>query len=536
MYQIGDIIDRRYKVIEIIPGGMGIVYACIEEGTNIPVALKTLRDEDLNDSSAKKSFKREALKWINLDKHPYIVKATYYDEYQYTPYIVMELIPKDEERRNLLSHFLYVGVPYVQILEWGIQFCTGMFYAYSKGIEAHTDIKPDNIMITLEGNIKITDFGLAKSNKKVKEKNPNANFLYSDDGCGGTLQWAAPEQFDCIYNEKSDIYSFGIVLYQLISGGKTLEESLPFYADIEDVIGWKNLHKSASIKPLTHDLFPIVEKCLEKDPEQRYESFDKLKVSLEEKYQKLTGRLPPNPPKIEELNAMDLSNKGSSLFSLGLNVEAKVVLKDAIKKNKNKNFCSPHHNLALIYESEGKLDKAKEEYYKVLKYAPKHETKLIPVYARSNNNLGNILLEERECDKAIKHFKNAIRSSKNHYRAHYNLANAYYTCKKPLIFAFKKYLDAININPNYVEAYANLGVVAYDLKWFECSEKAYKKAIRIKKDYPEVYFNLGNLYWTKNKPRRAIDAYLNFIRYAGPNLTYQVKKAEKIISSIANPV
>ena len=530
---MGAVIDGRYKVRDIIRGGMGVVYVCVEDGTNIPVALKTFRDEDLDDSSAINSFKREALKWITLDTHPYIVKANYYDEYQYRPHIVMELIPKDEEGRNVLSDFVYDGVPYKQILEWGIQFCIGMSYAYSKGIEAHADIKPDNIMITLEGNIKITDFGIAKSIKKKSNNNLDTNFLYSCDGCGGTLQWAAPEQFDGFCNEKSDIYGFGIVLYQLISGGKTLEESLPFYSDSDDVVEWANLHKYASIKPLSHDLFPIIKKCLEKNPEQRYKSFNELKDSLEEKYQKLTGTPISFPPKIKSLGTVELSNKGIALFRLGLKEEAKSVIKNAINKNQGNYFA--HHVLGRIYESEGKLNKAKKKYFEALKYAPKHTFNNIPLFAHSNNNLGNIFLKEGNCDEAIKYFKTAIRSSKNYYRAHYNLGVAYSTCKKPLTFAFKKYLDAININPDYAEAYANLGVVAFDLNWFECSESAYKKAIRIKKDYAEAYFNLGNLYWVQNRPRHAIRAYLNFIRYAGPNLTDKVEEAENIIFNIANP-
>jgi tetratricopeptide (TPR) repeat protein len=299
---------------------------------------------------------------------------------------------------------------------------------------------------------------------------------------------------------------------------------LPFYSNNPNE--WEHLHKNEPINPLPHDLFPIVKKCLEKTPDQRYENFDELKDSLIEQYQKITKKSVPSPPMEGELEIWELNNKGISLFRLGLNEEAKLVLKDSIKKSRNNPVA--YNNLGLIYESREELDKAKIGYVESLRFAPD--------YPHANNNLGNILLNEGNCDDAIKHFKKAIRSDNSYYTAYFNLANTYYRCGKPLIFAIKKYFDALNINPNYAEAYGNLGVVAFDLKWFGCSEKAYNNAIKIKPDYEECYYNLGNLYRKNNQRTLAIEAYRKFIHYAGPNLAKEVENAKTIISKLSNPI
>lgn len=525
MYKIGDVIEGRYKVHEIHGGpdksGMGIVYACIEENTNIPTALKTFQDKYLGNSSIIKSFKREAYKWMSLDKHPYIVKATYYDEYEYRPYIIMEYIPQDEEGRNVLTDFIYGQIADDQILKWAVQFCIGMSYAYLNGIKAHADIKPDNIMITPERNIKITDFGIAKSWKEAYKSNPNLSFLYSSNyGCGGTRPWMAPEQFDGICNEKSDIYSFGVVLYQLINDGNCIKDSLPFYTDNQDE--WENLHKNVSISPLSHELFPIVRKCLEKNPESRYNSFDEMKKILIEKYETITNKDFPPIPTETELETWELSNKGISLIRLGLLDEAMEVLEEALIRN-NKNPLV-HNNLGLVYDYKGQYDEAKIRYLEALKISPD--------YPHANSNLGNILLIEGKCPEAIKHFKIAIRNDSNYYGAHFNLGNTYLNCKKPLLFVIKKYLDAININHNYAEAYGMLGVAFRRMGWLKEAEWAYKRAIELKPDHIEPYFNLGYVYELKGENALAIDFYTEFIDITEDIFPEKVQDAKNRISKL----
>lgn len=387
-----------------------------------------------------------------------------------------------------------------------------MIYANSKGIKAHVD----NIMITPEVNVKITDFGLAKSLGDYNDKlTGEISFLYSSKkGCGGTILYKAPEQFDGTCNQKSDIYSFGLVLYRLVTSGKW-----PFYSD--NIDEWEELHKTAIPKPVKHELFPIIDKCLKKDPDRRYDNFSELIEDLKELYKKITGKQAQLMPKAEQLEAWELNNKGISLYRLGLIDEAKTILKKSIDVNPVNPLA--HNNLGLIYESKGQLDKAKDKYINSLKYAPD--------YAHANNNLGNMLLNEGKHEEAIKFFKKAIRIDSNYYTAYFNLANTYYKYGK-LIYAIKRYLDAININPNYAEAYANLGIALFDKKLFECSEWAYKKAINIKPNHCLTYFNLGNLYSLKKENKVAITYYKNFIDCAGPELSEHVKNAKKIILTL----
>ncbi|MCJ7434991.1 MAG: protein kinase, partial [Anaerolineales bacterium] len=167
----GDLIANRYEIFKILGGegksGMGIVYICYDHEHKNLFALKTFQDNYLISKGAQEQFKKEALVWTHLEKYPYIVKAHWVDKLSGRLFIVLEYVAPDESGRNALTHYLE-KLSFVQTLKFAIQFCYGMEYAYSKGIDVHRDIKPDNIMITLNQMVKITDFGLAKSLSEIE--------------------------------------------------------------------------------------------------------------------------------------------------------------------------------------------------------------------------------------------------------------------------------------------------------------------------------------------------------------------------------
>src|SRR3989304_6632547 len=237
-YKKGDFIGEKYEVYDVLGmGGFGVVYLVYYHESVF--ALKTFREEYLWDREAQERFKKEAKIWIDLERHPYLVRAYFFAELSGRLFIGLEHIAPGEDGFNSLEGYLRYKPPDLALsLRWGVQFCHGMEYAYSKGIRAHRDIKPANIMIAYDKTLKITDFGIAGaigqakiSGVRLDIRNNTVGFsCQTVEGRGfGTPTHMPPEQFTnaASCDERSDIYSFGIVLYQMAAGG-----ALPFLPNL----------------------------------------------------------------------------------------------------------------------------------------------------------------------------------------------------------------------------------------------------------------------------------------------------------------
>lgn len=344
-------IGQKYEILSKLgEGGFGIVYLVYSRETDNFYALKTFRDEYIADLKARDRFRKEAQTWVDLGLHQHLVRAEFVDEVGDRYYIAMEYVVPNERGMNSLASYLQHQPPDVtQTLRWSIQICYGMEYAYSKGIRCHRDIKPANIMVNRDGVVKITDFGLAgtlakvadSSSARVNIRDGKVGFSFQTlDGLGfGTPTHMPPEQFNDAANcdEKSDVYAFGVVLFQMASRG-----SLPFFAPVpradsrtENMRFWKAmyaLHKNSLIPQLDSPVFPILQRCLEKEPVKRYPSFRELRLDLSSLLRSRTGEV-VRPPEHEELEGWQLSNKGSSLDNLGRYEEAIICYDNALRIN-----------------------------------------------------------------------------------------------------------------------------------------------------------------------------------------------------------
>jgi serine/threonine protein kinase len=255
-----------------------------------------------------------------------------------------------------------------------------MEYAVSKGITPHRDVKPDNIMITKEGNVKIADFGLVglwdKTDKPeeidalLQKSHAGLTFLTTHNNrvVAGSPPWMAPEQFYGVSEMRSDIYSFGVVLFQLVNDGE-----LPFRPAKGDT--WAKAHK---MYPLPHvpdagrPFAGILLRCLEKRRDKRFEDFAEMRGELEHIFKKeitkKTGQKPPAAPSVRELKEGDLINKGMSLANLGLIEEGIKQYKEGLKINPRNP--AAHYNLGNALTQRGRLREAAAEYRKAISIDP----------------------------------------------------------------------------------------------------------------------------------------------------------------------
>ena len=298
VYRKGDRIADEYEVRGILgTGGCGIVYLVYHSATRSSYAFKTFRDDILGQAKVRSQFRREAGVWVALDYHPHIVHADRVIEFEDRLFIALEYVPPDSDGLNSLDGFLAQCPPDLrQSLLWAIQFCQGMMHAYEKGIRSHRDIKPSNIMIASGKMLKISDFGLAGAliGANVSATTPASfiqrnNIFLSVQRSMGTPTHMPPEQFVDVRmcDERSDIYSFGVVLYEMCSGGQ-----LPFIptrprtdSPEERVRFWtecRTMHSHAAV-PLTNcPLDPLIARCLAKDPKRRYQKFEHLEEELQQ--------------------------------------------------------------------------------------------------------------------------------------------------------------------------------------------------------------------------------------------------------------
>ena len=266
MIKPGMYINDRYEIIEKVgSGGMADVYKARCHRLNRFVAIKVLKAEYSSDSSFVLKFRAEAQSAAGLS-HPNIVNVYDVGDDDGLHYIVMELVEGITlksfiERKGRLEIKEAVGI--------AIQIAQGLEAAHDNHI-IHRDIKPQNIIISREGKVKVTDFGIAKA---ATSNTINSNAM-------GSVHYISPEQARGGYSdEKSDIYSLGVTLYEMLSG------TVPFAG--ENTVSVALLHIQGEATPLRqlnpqvpYSLEQIVAKCMEKKPERRYMSASDLIADL----------------------------------------------------------------------------------------------------------------------------------------------------------------------------------------------------------------------------------------------------------------
>lgn len=284
----GALLNDRYQLEEVLgSGGMANVYRARDVVLDRPVAIKVLRKEYSSNENFQKQFWLEARSAANLS-HPNIVTVHDFGSADDLLYIVMEHVPGKDLKQLVRERGRF---PFEQAIPLLIQACAGVGYAHRAGL-VHCDIKPHNMLVSKDMRLKVTDFGIARALATIKPGERN-------DVVWGSPLYFAPEQAAGESpTPASDVYSLGVVLYEILSG------TTPFTAASADELA--RLHISARPLPLSEyvpDVPPaleeIVMKVLSKEPAMRYRTADQLGRVL----QKFGTEPAPVKPKKEPISA-----------------------------------------------------------------------------------------------------------------------------------------------------------------------------------------------------------------------------------------
>ncbi len=259
-------------------GGMGEVYRARDSQLDRVVAIKVLPELLSSDPDRLRRFEQEARAAAALN-HPNILAVYQMGAYEGVPYLVSELLEGETLRETLRRGPL----PLRRAIDYGVQIARGLGAAHEKGI-VHRDLKPENLFITKDGRVKILDFGLAKlaqPKETATDLAPTVGLETQPGVVLGTMGYMSPEQVrGHAADNRSDIFAFGAVLYEMVMGKRTFEK--PTSADTMSAILNEEPPSISQLGPNTPvGLQRVVQRCLEKKPEQRFQSASDLAFALE---------------------------------------------------------------------------------------------------------------------------------------------------------------------------------------------------------------------------------------------------------------
>lgn len=467
-YKVGDEISairtgNSFLVEGIHEGGaMGIVYRARRRKDKKLYALKAIRFEKAKDEKKREGltnlFRWESQVWIILGKHRNIVQAHWFDYSQhYQPLLIMEYVEGGDRDGITLRDYLkkHEKSDLPKTLEFIIEALTGLIYAgdiVKKELRMpfiHRDLKPENLFITESGLIKVSDFGLVKAYGILQ-------------GRGGTPNYMPPEQWEQKeIAEKTDIYALGCIIHEMLASrvlfwGRNLAEL-------------EKKHYKEKPKPLEGQpeaVNRIIQKCLEKEPDKRYDSFKEVREKLQDVYKDLSGDYLVVKDTPEPFTDEDLNSRGSGFDQLGFHEKAKECYDKAIERN--------------------------------------------PQDARYFINRGNAYFYLSRYDEAISDYKEAIRLNPNMPEVYINSGNLYAKMRQ-YEYAIVNYDKATALNGSIPEVYICRGNALSMLNRYEDAVEDYKKAIGLNPEYAEAYANLGNAYLCMGKHEDAESCYLKAI-------------------------
>jgi WD40 repeat protein len=354
-YRTGDLIENRYKVEEVMSGAMGYVYIGRDARQQITFAIKQPKESMLADRDLFSRVLQEADSWTGLGMHPNIAYCYFVKQIEDVPHIFIEYVDGGSLEEWISDRRC---ADYKVGLDMAIQFCHGLERAHERGM-IHRDIKPRNILVTNEGLVKVTDFGIA-GGIKVGGKVGAISGDQQGTRMGammGTQAYMSPEQFrdprqksaeapEGVWYE-SDVYSFGVCLWEMSCGRRPREISIGVTGD--------TLDPQSLRRDIPAGLRTLLLSSVDLDREKRPQDFSELREKLNEIYRYLySSDAPHYQLELHDTTADELNNQGYSYYELGKKEEARKCFEAAVEVNNT--HPEAVFNLALLQWRGGEID------------------------------------------------------------------------------------------------------------------------------------------------------------------------------------
>lgn len=350
-WNVGDVILDLYEVTGILgEGGMGKVYKVHHRGWNVDLAVKSPKPEIFSQAGGLDNFERECETWVNLGLHPNTVSCYYVRRFGGVPLIFAEYVEGGSLKDWIEEKKLYEGdleKALERMLDIAIQFSWGLHYAHEEGL-VHQDVKPANVMMTSDGTVKITDFGLAKARAAAGESiagmSQKTVLVSSGDM---TPAYCSPEQARGEkLSRRTDIWSWGLSILHMFTGGVTWMAGQAAPGALEGYLATRI--SDENIPKMPENLAGVLRRCFQHKIEKRPKDMLEIATTLQQIYQEKIGRqYPREAPKSAEALADSLNNHSLSLLDLGKNEQAEKLFEEALRIHPGHPRVTYNHGLLL---------------------------------------------------------------------------------------------------------------------------------------------------------------------------------------------
>ncbi|HEV2330741.1 MAG TPA: tetratricopeptide repeat protein [Verrucomicrobiae bacterium] len=580
----GSVLLGKYKIIRKLgEGGFGVVLLAKGKPNEPLIALKVVRSDLEFAEDAIQRFKKEAGIWINMDVHPNIVQAHFFEAVGGQMVIGIDYIEADANGCVTLADHIRRGIEPKHLMLWATDVCKGMSHALSKGLKAHRDLKPTNILIADADYFRpylpawrptiarVSDFGLAgQVMPPISPYDSSDSLQIGATVAGeisGTPAYMAPEQFDGLIHcsERSDIYSFGLILYECVAGKLPVRQNPNCRNGREIWADFARQHREKNFAKLDSLLWPIIAKCIGKNPADRFGSFSEIELVL---YNLLIDHFEIVLPALEpiyERDAGGLANKAASLVQLGehtaalKNIERALemepanagflinkanILLGSKKPTEALETCraaltqSPNHagcwiTLGLCLKDLGQTDEAIGAYRKALEldstnhvaffnlgtclaeaerrdeavHFLKQAVQFAPAIAAYHFNLGQCLLKMQHIPEAKHCLNRAIELDATDSAPHKCLGDICYLFDNNLNEAEKQYRKALELNPKDHFAWHALGCVCGETRRYNDALACFRKAVEAHPGYFDSWKRMGQIYADARQAAEAVQCY-----------------------------
>jgi serine/threonine protein kinase len=559
-YEQGEEIGGRFHVHDCARGGFGEVYFCYDREREYFYALKTFRlsQKALDDPFTLARLRHEVDKWIALGEHEHVVQCFALEVIDNVPFLLLEWITddaqlcrhyefhhqdspmlidwyarlgrrglslrKDEASRSFKSAGAtlydwiqtYKKPPLWHVLQLTLDICAGLLHAQrvQPGF-VHCDLKSSNILVTGFHRAKVTDFGTVRIAQEVLDL----------DLPRGTEAYMAPEQWRGeMLDARADIYAIGCTLFEMLTG------SPPFGYNENEPGDLCYKHEHTAPPPLGDDIpesvKEIVQRCLQKDPQDRFSSLEEMSDVLTKTFSSLFARVPSTVIETKPQGVEEINQEGITYYNLGKYEEALASFERAIKRDGV--YPNTYTNRGCVYHVMGQHEAALADYAQAVRLGRRS------INAKVRNNRGLLYVVLNQPERALKDLYEAISIDSQYANAYVNVGLAHLLLDNHGE-ALQRLGKAIALNPKQVLAYHNRGFVYQQLGHVEDALRDYREALLHDPFLIQSYINRSLLYIQLGRSDEAEEDYKQIERLGSKNAADQNYQQAAICLSRPDP-